>query len=125
MSTVAHRRMTGKHVSSPPVTAFQARVYAALCRVPAGRVTTYGHLAAAVGCGSARAVGQALRRNPYAPQVPCHRVIPATLALGGFAGSTGAAATGRKRRLLEAEGVRFEHGRLADRSCLHTFQENA
>ena len=51
-------------------TVFEARVYEALRRIPRGQVTTYGRLAAALGCGSARAVGQALRRNPFAPEVP-------------------------------------------------------
>ncbi len=96
------------------VTPFQARVYAAVTRVPCGRVTTYARLAAAVGCGSARAVGQALRRNPFAPDVPCHRVIASDLTLGGFQGRREGAALARKERLLAAEGVLFGQGRLLD-----------
>jgi methylated-DNA-[protein]-cysteine S-methyltransferase len=97
------------------VTLFQSRVYAALRRVPAGRVLTYGALARLVGCGSAQAVGQALRRNPFAPAVPCHRVIAADLTLGGFQGRRGGAALARKRALLAREGVRFDAaGRLAE-----------
>ena len=69
------------------ITPFQQRVYDATCRIPAGRVTTYGLLARHLGCRSAQAVGQALRRNPFAPQVPCHRVIAADLRMGGFCGA--------------------------------------
>lgn len=58
---------------------------------------------------------QALRRNPFAPAVPCHRVIAASLELGGFSGSwgVGCANVVRKRRLLAEEGVQFDDaGRL-------------
>lgn len=79
--------------------------------VPAGRVTTYGRLAAAVGCRSARAVGQALRRNPYAPAVPCHRVIQSDGRVGAFFGRSERA--DEKMGRLVAEGVKFEGGRLA------------
>jgi len=89
-------------------TAFEQRVYDALCAVPAGRVTSYAVLARQVGCGSARAVGQALRRNPFAPGIPCHRVIGAGGRLGGFAGAAAGPALEAKRRLLAAEGVVFD-----------------
>ena len=104
------------------VTPFQARVYAALCRVPAWRVTSYRELARAVGCASAQAVGQALRRNPFAPDVPCHRVIAADGSLGGFSGMRGGRELARKRRLLAAEGVDFHaDGRLAERERFFSF----
>ncbi len=57
------------------VTVFQQSVYDICLRVPRGKVTTYGEIARVLGCGSSRAVGQALRCNPFAPRVPCHRVI--------------------------------------------------
>lgn len=96
------------------MTDFQARIYAALSKVPVGRVITYGGLAAAVGCRSPRAVGQALRRNPFAPAVPCHRVVAAGGRLGGFQGRRDGAALRRKRALLASEGVLFHGGRLVD-----------
>ncbi len=97
------------------VTPFQRRVYEALLEVPPGCVTTYGALAARIGCASPRAVGQALGENPFAPAVPCHRVIAASLRIGGFSHQTTGAALARKRRLLLAEGVAFDAaGRLAD-----------
>lgn len=58
-----------------------------LCQaIPVGSVTTYGAMAAALR-SSPRAVGQAMRRNPYAPCVPCHRVVASNGCLGGFGGS--------------------------------------
>ena len=99
------------------VTDFQRRVYDAARNIPRGKVTTYGLLAKAIGCGSPRAVGQALARNPFAPVVPCHRVIASDLTLGGFAGKTSGPELARKRRMLEAEGVRFANGRVLKSDC--------
>jgi methylated-DNA-[protein]-cysteine S-methyltransferase len=96
------------------ITPFQERVYAAVARIPRGRVSTYRLVARCVGCGASRAVGQALKVNPYAPRVPCHRVIAADLRIGGFQGRTEGAAVRRKLGMLAREGVRFENGRLAD-----------
>lgn len=94
-------------------TEFEKRVYEALRRVPRGKVTTYGALAKAVGCKSARAIGGAMRRNPFAPEVPCHRVLNAKLELNGYQGQTKGAGLKRKRQLLESEGVPVdEDGRV-------------
>ena len=91
------------------VTAFQHRVYSAVRQIPRGKVATYGELARYLQCGSAQAVGQALRRNPFAPQVPCHRVIAADRSPGGFSGARDGDQIERKRRLLAREGVRFDN----------------
>jgi methylated-DNA-[protein]-cysteine S-methyltransferase len=89
---------------------FALAVYAALKRVPRGRVTTYGDLARAAGKpGAARAVGNALHKNPYAPAVPCHRVVMSDGRLGGFAGGPK-----KKTALLKNEGVAVENGKIAD-----------
>ena len=96
------------------ITGFQKNVYQVISRIPRGRVSTYKIVAAQVRCKSCRAVGQALRRNPFAPQVPCHRVIASDLTLGGFAGRRQGAEIRRKERMLAAEGVHFRDGRLAD-----------
>lgn len=106
-------------------TPFQKRVYAALRRVPRGRVITYQQLAECLGCRSCRAVGQALKRNPYAPQVPCHRVIASNLTPGGFMGRCGGDAMRRKLDLLAKEGVRFHAGKLAEPSRIFVFAANA
>src|SRR5580704_17679260 len=64
---------------------FHRRVYEAARRIPRGATMTYGALAARAGAaGSARAVGQALARNPFAIIVPCHRVVAAGGRIGGF-----------------------------------------
>lgn len=88
-------------------TAFAAGVYEVVSRIPPGRVTTYALVARAVGCGSPRAVGQALRQNPYAPHVPCHRVVRSDLRVGGFKGRGAGAAVAEKIALLRREGVPF------------------
>jgi methylated-DNA-[protein]-cysteine S-methyltransferase len=100
------------------LTAFQQRVYAELSRLPCAKAATYGWLARRIGCGSARAVGQALRNNPDAPAVPCHRVVAADGSLRGYQGSDRTKSLETKRRLLEQEGIVFTaEGRVAP-SCL-------
>ena len=80
-------------------TVFEARVYAVVRRIPKGQVRSYQWVARQLGHpGLARAVGNALNRNPYAPQVPCHRVIRSDGSLGGFAHGPA-----RKRALLLEE----------------------
>lgn len=101
-------------MTDPQLTSFQRRVYEALSRVPEGRVTTYKALAEAVGCGSSRAIGQALRTNPFAPEVPCHRVIRSDHSIGGYSGHIQGEKVTRKTQLLAQEGVRFKEGRLMD-----------
>jgi methylated-DNA-[protein]-cysteine S-methyltransferase len=100
-------------------TAFESKVYTAVSRVPAGRVVTYKTLGNAVGCASSQAIGNALRRNPFAPDVPCHRVIQASLKLGGYLGDVSGENVARKKKLLEIEGVKFDDaGNLLDSSVL-------
>lgn len=85
--------------SLPP---FHRRVYEAARAIPWRTTATYGTLARIVGAaGAARAVGQALARNPYALIVPCHRVVAAGGKTGGFSAHGGAA---MKLRLLAIEG---------------------
>ena len=89
--------------TSKDITAFQRKVYLELLNVPCGQTITYGELARRIGCRSAQAVGQALRRNPFAPDVPCHRVIAADGSLCGFNGHREGKEIERKRKLLEKE----------------------
>ena len=85
------------------VTPFQKKVYEAILRIPKGEVRTYGWVARAIGePKAARAVGQALKRNRWAPTIPCHRVVGADGSLGGYSASGGLAT---KRRLLRREGA--------------------
>ena len=87
---------------SPAGTAFQQRVWRELVQVPFGETVSYGALAKAAGCGSPRAVGQAVHNNPIAILIPCHRVIGANGSLTGFAGGLDT-----KRRLLTLEASRI------------------
>ena len=88
---------------STVITPFQRRVYLELLNVPAGATITYGELARRIGCRSAQAVGQALKRNPFAPLVPCHRVVAADGSIGGYFGERDGEPVERKRALLMAE----------------------
>ena len=82
---------------------FHRRVYEMARTIPPGRTRSYGEIARALGMPrAARAVGQALGRNPFALIVPCHRVLAAGGKLGGFSADGG---TATKRRLLAIEGV--------------------
>ncbi len=99
-------------------TAFELRVYDLLrTRVPRGHVTSYAALAKVLG-SSARAVGGAMKRNPFAPQVPCHRCVCADGSLGGF---NGRMQNPKKERMLRAEGVRFEKSGKVEAGCFVTF----
>lgn len=89
--------------------AFYRKVWLACARIPAGKTMSYGELARVIGHpGAARAVGQALARNPFAPAIPCHRVIRADGTIGGYSGPCGIA---RKRSLLRRE-KRKRHGKI-------------
>jgi len=87
---------------------FNQKVWTLTARVPRGKVTTYADIARALNTKAYRAVGNALNKNPYAPAVPCHRVVGSTGALTGFA-----AGLAKKRALLEKEGVEIKHDRVA------------
>jgi len=83
------------------VTAFQRKVYDVVRKIPKGQTRTYAQVAVAVGKpGAARAVGSALAKNPFAPKVPCHRVIRSDGGMGGFAWGIN-----KKIQLLQREGA--------------------
>ena len=88
---------------SGTITEFQRRVYLALLDVPEGETISYKELGKRIGCRSAQAVGQALRRNPFAPEVPCHRVIASDGSIGGFHGCRSGEMIEKKRKMLEGE----------------------
>ena len=95
--------MTQKKTKSP--TQFERRVYEVVRRIPKGQTRSYRWVAQQLGDPAlARAVGNALHRNPYAPQVPCHRVVRSDGKLGGYSGGLA-----KKRRLLTQEGVRIRY----------------
>jgi len=93
---------------APEGTAFQKKVWAALCRIPFGDTATYGQIARAVGRPAAsRAIGGANHRNPIAIIVPCHRVIGADGSMTGYGGGLR-----RKRLLLDLESRVAASGQL-------------
>ena len=84
-----------------------------------GHVTTYKHIANALEKPSAfRAVGNALRRNPFAPIVPCHRVIASDRSLGGFYGATQGVNIDRKIKMLKDESVIFDSDGRVNEKCI-------
>lgn len=97
---------------------FTERVYDVTKKIPQGNVSTYGELARALGTKAYRAVGNALHVNPYAPRVPCHRVVCSDGRLGGFAGGIQ-----KKQHLLETEGVAVARGRVDLQQYGFTFKK--
>ena len=103
---------------------FNEEVYSLLKKVPKGKVTTYKMLAEALGTKAYRAVGQAMRCNPYAPKVPCHRVVKSDGSIGGFSGSTDPNGKEIKTKInmLRKEGVKVNYNRIIDfEKILHEF----
>ncbi|KAH6620792.1 6-O-methylguanine DNA methyltransferase [Chaetomium sp. MPI-SDFR-AT-0129] len=97
--------------ASPRGTPFERAVWALTYQIPPGSFSTYALLAAHLK-SSPRAVGNALRRNPFAPEIPCHRVVATGGGLGGFKGKIarrdGEGITlAEKRSLLRKEGVKL------------------
>jgi methylated-DNA-[protein]-cysteine S-methyltransferase len=87
------------------IAAFPRGVYEVARTIPPGQTLTYGEIARRLGDPlQARAVGEALGRNPFAIVVPCHRVLAAGGKLGGFSANGGVVT---KLRLLEIEGARI------------------
>ncbi len=82
--------------------------------IPRGKVTTYGLLARKLNTKAYRAVGNACRRNPYAPRVPCHRVVKSDGTVGGFGGKTSGKSVEKKIQLLRKEGVEVERGKIVN-----------
>ena len=84
-------------------TKFQIRVWSYLKKIPYGTVKTYSQVAKSIGKPLAvRAVANAIGKNPYSPQIPCHRVIRSDGSLGGYSGKGGKKT---KKLLLKSEGI--------------------
>ncbi len=89
------------------VKSFNERCYSVLKKVPKGKVTTYKEIAKALGTKAYRAVGNAMNKNPYAPKVPCHRVVKSNGKVEGFASGTK-----KKIQMLRKEGVEIKKGKI-------------
>jgi len=98
---------------------FNEKVWELTKRIPKGKVSTYREIARKLKTKAYRAVGQALKCNPYTPIVPCHRVIASDGSLGGFGGKM---RSPKKMRLLKREGVSVKDYRIEEfERILHRF----
>ena len=90
---------------------FADKVYALCKKIPKGKITTYKEIGKAIGKRGQvyRAVGVALNKNPFAPTIPCHRVVKSDGSVGGFARGTR-----KKVELLRKEGIVIEKGKIKD-----------
>ena len=86
-------------------TQFQLKVWSYLKKIPKGKVKTYAQVAKAIGKPKAvRAVANAIGKNPFPPNIPCHRVIRSDGKLGGYSAKGGIKT---KKKLLKNEGFLF------------------
>lgn len=88
-------------------TEFQNKVYDLCKKIPKGKVTTYKIIAKKIGTKAYRAVGTALNKNPFAPEVSCHRVVNSNGFAGGFAKGIN-----KKIKLLKKEGVEVKNCKI-------------
>lgn len=95
------------------MTYFQKQVYFFISKIPSGKVTTYKLLGEALESRAYRAIGQALKMNPNAPKVPCHRVVRNDGRLGGYSGILN---NPKKKKLLVKEGVKIKGNRILNLS---------
>ena len=86
---------------------FNERCYKILRKVPRGKVTTYKAIARKLNIKAYRAIGNALHVNPYAPKVPCHRVVKSNGEIGGFASGTK-----NKIKMLRLEGIQIKNNKI-------------
>ena len=91
-------------------TKFQKIVWSAIGNIPKGKIMTYQELAIKIGRPkSFRAVASACGKNPYVPEIPCHRVVRKDGRLGGYSAEGG---TKRKKYMLEKEGHKFNKDKI-------------
>jgi methylated-DNA-[protein]-cysteine S-methyltransferase len=96
------------------MTTLAKKTYELLKKVPKGKVTTYKALADALGTKAYRAIGQFMRTNPYAPVVPCHRVVASNGSIGGFRGNTTGTEIQNKITLLKKEGIEVKNNKIVN-----------
>lgn len=92
------------------MTPFERRVYESLKKIPRGRITTYGIVATHLGMRGARAVGNAVAKNPDPSTIPCHRVVRSDGKLGGYAFG----GMEKKTEILRGENIVVNDGKVVD-----------
>src|SRR3989344_422870 len=96
---------------------FNERCYSVLKKVPKGKATTYKEISKALNSKAYRAVGNAMNKNPYAPRVPCHRVVKSDGFVGGFASGPR-----NKIKMLKNEGVEVKNNKIDLSKYLYKFR---
>ncbi len=104
---VANLKARPKMNSTKNKKAFNECCYEVLKSVPKGKVTTYKAIANELGTKAYRAVGNAMNKNPYAPKIPCHRVVKSNGQVGQFAKGTP-----KKISMLKSEGVEIKNKKI-------------
>src|SRR3989338_1721840 len=97
------------------------QVYTVCKKIPKGKVTTHKEIAKALNTKAYQAIDQALKRNPYAPEVPCHRVVSSTGNLHGFKGKRNGKAIEEKKYLLKKEGIEIKNNKIDLKKYLFSF----
>ena len=95
---------------------FNEKCYDLLRKVPKGKITTYKEIANILGIKAYRAVGNAMNKNPYAPKIPCHRVIKSNGEVGGFANGID-----KKIKILKIEGIEIKNKKIDLKKYLFQF----
>ena len=88
------------------------KVYGLCKKIPEGKVSSYKILGEKLNTKAYRVIGQALKRNPYAPDVPCHRIVSSSGLIGGFKGKISGKEIQEKINLLEKEGVKVKNNKI-------------
>tara|TARA_Y100000310_G_C20695819_1_gene825620 strand:+ start:416 stop:715 length:300 start_codon:yes stop_codon:yes gene_type:complete len=97
---------------------FKTKVLNLAKKIPKGKVTTYKEIGKALNSKAYRAIGTALKNNPYAPKISCHRVIPSDLTLGSYCGKLN---NPKKTALLKKEGIIIKNNKV-DKKFVFSFK---
>ena len=88
----------------------QQKVLEMMEKIPRGKVTTYKLIGQKLGTKAYRAIGTVVKNNPYAPRIPCHRVVKSDGTVGFYSGG----GTKTKIRMLRNEGIKIEGKRIVN-----------
>ena len=105
-----------KLINNTDLSDFTKKCLKSLLQIPHGKVCTYQAIARHLGSNAHRAVGSAMGKNPFAPEVPCHRIVRSNGEIGGYAfGSE------KKIALLKSEGIEIKNNKVVNlESCLYS-----
>ena len=89
---------------------FSKKVWNKCKKIPRGKISTYKENGKSLNSKAYRAIGQALKNNPYAPIVPCHRVVKSDGSIGGYQGTNSL----KKEKFLKIEGIVINKGKIKE-----------